>query len=366
MIMLWFIAGLVLLIFGAEILVKGASKIAFSLKISPLVIGLTVVAFGTSSPELAVSIESSLTGQESMTFGTIVGSNIFNVLFILGVSALILPLTVSKQLLRLDVPLMIALSVLVLLLSLNGVISRFEGAVLAAGLVSYTSFLILQSRKEWVQPMEANSNYSEKPGSNIKLWFVNSSMAIGGLALLMVGSTWFLDGAVSIAEALGVSETIIGLTIVAAGTSMPEVVTSIMAVIRGEREIAVGNVVGSNIFNILGVLGISAMIAPSGLEITESFIRFDIPVMIAVALACLPIFFTGGVISRGEGALLVSYYIVYTLYLILASTRHDSLPVLSSVMMWFVLPITVIVLLIVVYQQVFARVTENKAGPNDK
>ncbi|MCH8550032.1 MAG: calcium/sodium antiporter [Balneolaceae bacterium] len=347
-----FITGLLLLIVGAELLVKGASRIALALKISPLVIGLTVVAFGTSSPELAVSIESSLTGQESITFGTIVGSNIFNVLFILGLSALILPLSVSRQLLRLDVPLMIALSILVLIFSMNGVVSRFEGVVLSAALIGYTTFLIVQSRKEWVQLVETGDKDSQKPESKSKLWLVNSSMVVGGLALLMVGSTWFLDGAVSIAEALGVSETIIGLTIVAAGTSMPEVVTSIMAVIRGEREIAVGNVVGSNIFNILGVLGISAMIAPGGLEVTESFIRFDIPVMIAVALACLPIFFTGGVISRGEGALLLGYYIVYTLYLILASSQHDSLPVLSSVMLWFVIPITIIILVIVVYQQI--------------
>jgi len=347
-----FITGLALLIVGAELLVKGASRIAFALKISPLVVGLTVVAFGTSSPELAVSIESSLSGQESITFGTIVGSNIFNVLFILGVSALILPLFVSKQLLRLEVPLMIGLSVLVWVFSLNGIFSRFEGFVLSAGLIGYITFLIVQSRKGWVQPIEPDIKEFEYSGSKLKLWVLNSSMVAGGLALLMVGSTWFLGGAVSIAEILGVSETIIGLTIMAAGTSMPEVVTSIMAVIRGEREIAVGNVVGSNIFNILGVLGISAMIAPGGLEITESFIRFDIPVMIAVALACLPIFFTGGVISRGEGALLLGYYITYTFYLILASSQHSSLPVFSSVMLWFVIPITMTVLVIVVYQQV--------------
>ncbi len=355
---LWFIAGLLLLIIGAEMLIKGASQIASLFKISPLVIGLTVVAFGTSSPELAVSIESSLTGQENVTFGTIVGSNIFNVLFILGISALILPLFVSKQLLRLDVPLMIVLSVLVLLFSMDGVISRLEGGLLAAGLVSYTIFLIIQSRKKWVQPTESISDHSNKQESKTKIWFVNTSMVIGGLILLIAGSTWFLDGAVSIAETLGVSESVIGLTIVAAGTSMPEVATSIMSVIRGEREIAVGNVIGSNIFNILGVLGISAMIAPTGLEIAESFLHFDIPVMIAVALACLPIFFTGGVISRAEGALLAAYYIAYTLYLILASNQHESLPVYSSVMIWFVVPLTIIILSIIVYQQLTGSITE--------
>lgn len=335
------------MIFGAELLVKGASRIALSLKISPLVIGLTVVAFGTSAPELAVSINSSLTGQQSITIGNVVGSNIFNVLFILGISALILPLTVSKQLLRLDVPVMIILSLLVLLLSVNGNLNRMEGILLATGLVTYTTFLIMKSRREWVQP----SADSESAPSKYNNPVINSLLVVIGLGLLILGSKWFLSGAVSIAQSLGLSEMIIGLTIVAAGTSMPEVVTSILAALRGERDIAVGNVVGSNIFNILGVLGISAVIAPSGLEISESFIRFDIPVMIAVALACLPLFFTGGVINRAEGALLLMYYFAYTTYLLLASSQHDSLPAFSSAMLWFVIPATIIILLITVAQQ---------------
>lgn len=342
-----FIIGLLFLIFGAELLVKGASRIALSLKISPLVIGLTVVAFGTSAPELAISINSSLTGQQSITIGTVIGSNIFNVLFILGISALILPLTVSKQLLRLDVPFMIILSMLVLLLSVNGSLNRIEGILLATGLLIYTTFLIIQSRREWVLPSAGSELTSSKSQNPV----INSLLVAVGLGLLILGSKWFLNGAVSLAQSLGVSEVVIGLTIVAAGTSMPEVVTSIMAALRGERDIAVGNVVGSNIFNILGVLGISAMFAPSGLEISESFIRFDIPVMIAVALACLPIFFTGGVISRGEGALLLGYYIAYTLFLVLASSQHDTLPAFSSVMSWFVIPITFIILLIIAAQQ---------------
>ena len=336
-----FITGLTLLITGAELLVRGASGIALNFRISPLVVGLTVVAFGTSAPELAVGIESSLTGKEGITFGTVVGSNIFNILFILGISAMILPLAVSKKLLRMDVPIMISLSVLLLILSMNGVLSRVEGIFLTGGLIAYTSFLIIQSRKNSKPEPVGEGDAPIKP----KGWLLNSAMAVGGLGLLIAGSNWFLDGAVDIARSAGLSEAIIGLTIVAAGTSMPEVVTSVMAAIRGEREIAVGNVVGSNIFNILGVLGISAMFASGGLDISPSMIRFDIPVMIVVALACLPIFFTGGVISRGEGALLFGYYITYTLYLILASSQHDSLPVFSSVMLWFVVPITVIALL---------------------
>lgn len=351
MIIILFITGLLLLIIGAELLVKGASGIALNLRISSLVVGLTVVAFGTSSPELFVGIESSLTGKEGITFGTVVGSNIFNILFILGITALIMPLSVSKKLLRMDVPFMIILSALLLLLSLNGVLSRMEGIVLTAGFIFYTSFLILGSRsKHKSEPVDANETPSKKRG-----WLLNICMAAGGLGLLLAGSNWFLDGAVEIARLAGFSETIIGLTIVAAGTSMPEVVTSIMAAIRGEREVAVGNVVGSNIFNILGVLGISALFAVDGIDISESLIRFDIPVMIAVALACLPIFFTGGVISRGEGFLLLGYYVVYTFYLILAANQHDALPILSYTMLWFVIPLTVVTLVIVVYQQSIPR-----------
>ncbi|REL37889.1 sodium:calcium antiporter [Rhodohalobacter sp. SW132] len=340
------IIGLALLIAGAELLVKGASGIALNFRISPLVVGLTVVAFGTSTPELVVGIESSLAGKEGITFGTVVGSNIFNILFILGISALILPLSVSKKLLRLDVPFMIILSVVLLLLSLNGVLSRVEGIVLSVGLIIYTTILIWESRRKIEpEPVEADEIPAKKKG-----WLLNSSMAAGGLGLLLAGSNWFLDGAVEIARLAGLSEVIIGLTIVAAGTSMPEVVTSIMAALRGEREIAVGNVVGSNIFNILGVLGISAMFAYGGLDISQSMIRFDIPVMIAVALACLPIFFTGGIISRGEGILFLGYYTAYSLYLILAATHHDALPGFSSVMIWFVIPITVLTLAVTAWQ----------------
>lgn len=355
MVFLLFIAGLLLLIIGAEILVKGASRLASAMRISPLVIGLTVVAFGTSSPELAVSIKSILSGQESITLGTIIGSNILNVLFILGISALILPLMVSKQLLRLDVPLMIVLSVVVLLFSLNGIISFAEGVILTGGLLIYIIFLIVQSRRDEKQKPDLKQNESHGITPDVKNWVVNLVMVAGGLALLMFGSRWFLDSAISIAQALGVSEIIIGLTIVAAGTSMPEVVTSILAAIRGEREIAVGNVVGSNIFNLLGVLGISSLVASSGLKVPISFISFDIPVMIAVAFACLPIFFTGGIISRKEGALFLLYYLFYTLYLVMAATHHDSLPLFSFVMLWFVVPLTAAVLLLVVLQQLRMR-----------
>lgn len=353
---LMLIAGLALLIVGAEILVRGASRLAAAFGISPLVIGLTVVAFGTSSPELAVSVQSALAGQADIAMGNVVGSNIFNVLFILGISALIIPLVVAQQLVRLDVPIMIGVSVLVYLLGLNGQISRLEGAILFAGIIAYTTFLIRQSRKE---NKEVQEEYAQEFGGgkprSAGQYLLNLVLVVAGLALLVLGARWLVDSAVTIARALGVSELIIGLTIVAAGTSMPEVATSIIAAIRGERDIAVGNVVGSNIFNILAVLGLSSLLAPNGIAVSPPALAFDIPVMIAVAIACLPIFFTGFKIARWEGAVFLGYYAAYVLYLILDATQHDALPLFSTVMLLFVVPLTVLTLVVLVVRERRAR-----------
>ncbi len=341
-----FVSGLVFLIAGAEALVKGSSRLASSFGISPLIIGLTVVAFGTSSPELAVSIKSALSEQSGIAVGNVIGSNIFNVLFILGISALIIPLRVSKQLVRLDVPLMITLSVILLVFSLDEIFSRTDGLILVGGLITYLAFLFYQNRKENLGSTN-NSTTDPGPGSQV----VNLVLVVCGLALLVLGSRWLVDSAVSFAEFLGISELIIGLTIIAAGTSLPEVVTSIVAAVRGERDIAVGNIVGSNIFNIMGVLGIASIVTPTGIEITSSVIRFDIPVMIVVAFACLPIFFTGGVISRWEGGLLITYYAAYTLYIILAASHHAALPTFSNVMLYFAIPLTLITIAVIAFRE---------------
>ena len=341
-----FSAGLVFLVLGAEALVRGASRFALGFGISPLIIGLTVVAFGTSSPELAVSVKAALSGQSGVAVGNVIGSNIFNVLFILGLSALIVPLVVSKQLLRLDVPVMIALSVIVLLLSLDGSVSRADGIMLVTGLGGYIGVLIYLSRKESLERDKEGSNESKGAKRTSSDTLKNSLLILGGLTLLVVGSRWLVDGAVSFAQYMGVSELIIGLTIVAAGTSLPEVVTSLIAAIRGQRDIAVGNVIGSNIFNLMGVLGVASIVAPSGIEVPPAVISFDLPVMIAVAFACLPIFFTGGGISRPEGSLLLGYYVAYTLYLVLATTQHDALPEFGAVVLYLVIPLTIITLTI--------------------
>lgn len=340
----FFGAGLALLIAGAESLVRGASRLAGQWGISSLVIGLTVVAFGTSAPELAVSVQSGLSGQGDLALGNVIGSNIFNVLFILGIAALITPLSVSVQLIRLDVPIMIAASLLTLALGWNGVISRLDGSILFLGMLAYTGYMIYASRHGQIAAPEPESPAEARPES--KPWWVNTLLVLAGLGLLVLGSRWLVEGAVAFARMLGVSEMVIGLTLVAMGTSLPEVVTSIIASLRGERDIAVGNVVGSNIFNLLSVLGVAGMVAPEGIPVNAAERSFDIPVMIAVALACLPIFMSGGRISRGEGALFLGYFFAYTLYVLLAAAEHDILPLFSRVMLYFVAPLTLITLAI--------------------
>jgi len=360
MVILLFTGGLLFLIVGAEALVRGSFRLAAFIGISPLVIGLTVVAFGTSSPELAVSIKAAISNQGSIALGNVVGSNIFNVLFILGISALVAPLAVSQQLVRFDVPLMISLSVLMLIFGLDEKFSRTEGLFLFTGLVMYVGFLIYQSRR---QSLEVKEEYTTEFGLKENIasgWIRNMGLVLGGLALLAIGSRLFVDSAVSIAKYLGVSEEIIGLTIVAAGTSLPEVVTSVIATIRGKVDIAVGNVVGSNIFNSMGVLGLSTILAPTGIEVSTSIIRFDIPMMILVAFACLPILFTGNRISRLEGALFLGYYLAYTLYLILAAAHHDALPRFSSAMLYFVIPLTLVTLIIVAVREMHRRTKRGK------
>ncbi len=351
-----FVVGLALLIVGAELLVRGASRLAAAVGVSPLVIGLTIVAFGTSAPEMAVSSVSALNGAADIAVGNVVGSNIFNVLFILGASALITPLIVAQQLVRLDVPIMIGVSMLALVFIADGVLNQLEGTTLFAGIIAYTVFLAVQSLRERNAQVKAEyeQEFSEKPKGTGGV-LLNLGLIAFGLIALVIGSRWLVDGAVAIARAVGVGEMVIGLTIVAAGTSLPEVATSILASIRGERDIAVGNVVGSNIFNLLAVLGMAGLIAPQGLTISPSVLRLDIWVMIAVAIACLPIFFTGLKITRWEGALFLLYYAAYTAYLIFDATNNPALPVFSNVMLLFLVPLTVLTLAVTVFQEIHAR-----------
>jgi cation:H+ antiporter len=351
---LLFLLGLAALVAGSTLLVRGASKMALSLGISPLVVGLTIVAFGTSSPEVAVSVGAVLDGKTDIAIGNVVGSNIFNVLFILGASALITPLVVHSQLIRQEVPIMIGASLLLLVLGLDGGLSIWDGAILFGLVLVYTGYVVRQSRRnnretkaefsEEIEPAAAGAWDSGIPAQ--------IGLVVAGLVALVYGSEWLVAASVAFARAMGVSDLVIGLTIVAAGTSMPEVATSITAAIKGERDIAVGNVIGSNTFNILGCLGLSSLVSGAhGLTMAPAVLAFDIWVMLAVALACLPVFITGREIARWEGTVFLLYYAAYVIYLILAAQRHAALDRFSAVMLGFVLPITVITLIVVLVRR---------------
>jgi cation:H+ antiporter len=296
-----------------------------------------------------VSVGAVLKGQTDIALGNVVGSNIFNVLFVLGLSALITPLVVNIQLIRQEVPIMVGASLLLMVLSLDGRVGAIDGAMLFALLLAYTIFLVVQSRKE---TQAANDEYAAEvqpaaPGSWDSRLPVQLALMVVGLGLLVLGSQWLVGAAVVFAKALGVSDVVIGLTIVAAGTSMPEVATSVMAAVKGERDIAVGNVVGSSTFNILGCLGLSGMAAgASGLVVPEAVLNFDLWVMLAVALACIPVFMTGREIARWEGGVFLLYYVAYVAYLILAAQQHAALPAYSAVMLSFVVPLTVVTLVV--------------------
>ncbi len=356
---LFFLLGLAALVAGAEALVRGASRIALSLGISPLVVGLTIVAVGTSSPEVAVSVGAALSGNTDIAVGNVVGSNIFNVLFILGISAVITPLVVHSQIIRQEVPIMIGASVVLGIMILDGTLASWESALLLALLVAYVVFLVRQSRAESAETRDEYAGSMQRGGEWDSHWAVQVLLIAAGLGLLVLGSNWLVDSAVAFARAFGVSDLVIGLTIIAAGTSMPEVATSIMAAIRGERDIAVGNVIGSNTFNILGCLGLSGIVSANGLGIAPAVLNFDIWVMIAVAIACLPVLLLRRQIGRKRGLLFLAYYVAYVVYLVLGAQQHDALDKFSAVMVSFVLPITVVTLVAMVVRQ-----QESRPGPH--
>ena len=348
-----FVVGLCALVLGAEALVRGASRIAGSFGISPLVVGLTIVAFGTSAPELAVTLGSAYSGKADIAIGNVVGSNIFNALFILGLSSLITPLVVDQKLVRKEVPLIIGVSLLLWALAVDGTLSRGEGLLFVALLSAYVVLLITRSLGE---SSEVHEEYSEAIVTHEdhgldRHILVQILLVAGGLFLLVFGARWLVEAASGFALRLGVSELVVSLTIVAAGTSFPELATSVLAAIRGQTDIAVGNVVGSNLFNILGVLGVSAVAAPDGLPVSPQILAIDLPVMIAVAIACLPIFFTGHRIDRWEGGLFLAFYIAYSVHVVMAAGQHAWLSNFNTAMGFYVLPLTTITLVILAVRQ---------------
>jgi len=360
-----FIAGLVLMIVGAEMLVRGASRLAVMVGISPLVVGLTVVAFGTSAPEFAVSMKAALAGQADLTVGNVVGSNIFNILFILGLSAIVTPLIVASQLVRFDVPLVIGVSVLVLLMAIDGIFSRIDGALLFTGLLAYTGGLIYYSRRKGKEAVSAE--VAELVGevdqkSPLVRGIISLTFVAIGLFMLAQGASWLVDSAVVFAKYLEISEVVIGLTVISIGTSLPEVVTSVIASLRNQRDIAVGNVIGSNLFNLLGVLGLAAAVSPAGVAVSSQVMWFDLPVMVAVAIAALPIFIIGGTIFRIEGVMLLAYYVAYTTYIVMFATNHQGLDLFRQAMFYFVIPLTVVTMTVLLVQDIRRRRASSAAG----
>lgn len=353
----WLALGLVSLVAGGELLVRGAARLATLFGLSPLVIGLTVVAMGTSAPELAVSVHAGFAGQSELAIGNVVGSNIANVLLILGIASLIAPLVVQAQIIQREVPIGIAAALAVTALGIDGHISRWDGALLTVALVGYTGYTVVQSRRE---TREVRKEYAEEFGTQTRPQGAAAvsrevGIAIAGLIVLVLGAHWLVDGAVAIAESLGVSKAIIGLTIVAVGTSLPELATSVIASVRGQRDIAIGNAIGSNLFNLLAILGIAGLVTPEGLAVQAAILRFDLPVMIAVAAACLPVFFVGHRLDRWEGAMFLGYYAAYLTYLALNAVHHEALDEFSLAMVAFVIPLTAVTVGILVWRTLRAR-----------
>jgi cation:H+ antiporter len=309
-IILSLIGGLVIMLVGAEGLVRGASALALKVGISPLVVGLTVVAFGTSSPELVVSVGSALEGNSDIAIGNVIGSNISNIALILGITALINPIKVNVQVIKREIPIMIAVTLIFLLMFLNLSLSRLEGALLFAGIIFYTSISYYLSKKE--NKKVEQEFEKEIPGVKGKI-STSILFVVIGLACLAVGSKFFVDAAVEIAMLFNVSQVIIGLTIVAVGTSLPELITSVVASLKKEGDIAIGNIVGSNIFNLLSILGITAVILPIA---SEGIKLIDLGMFVLTAVIMLPLARTGFVLNRWEGALLIILYITYV-YLII-------------------------------------------------
>lgn len=351
--MVWLLlsVGLVLLIVGADLLVRGAARLAANFGVPALVIGLTVVAFGTSAPELAVSVKSAWSGQAELAIANVVGSNTFNILFILGLAALISPLLVSRQLIRQDVPIMVLVSVIAVLVTLNGSITKVEAALLFLGLLVYTAFLFYQGRRS---DNADEGEIRELLETRKPLWH-NMILVVTGLVLLVMGSRWLVTSAIEIASLLGVSEAVIGLTIVAAGTSLPEVMTSVIATLKGERDIAIGNVVGSNIFNILCVLGLSGLVSPVPLEAGQQLAQIDLPVMLGVAVLCMPLFFTGATLNRLEGALFLALYLAYVGYMVAVALSYTYLPILQVAILYGLIPLIVLIVLISLSADLYRR-----------
>lgn len=321
------LAGFAVLVVGGELLVRGASALSARMGISPMVVGLTVVAIGSSLPELAVGVDAAVRGSPGLVTGNIVGTNIVNLLLVLGLAAAIQPIITARQMLRLDLPAVAAAAVLLLVLSLGGSLTWPAGVLLLLVGVAYTATILwytkrsraqeLSRRAAQVQTVETTDT-QDAPPAGWRRGAVDAVLLLGGIALVILGADWLVTGAVDIASELGVSDALIGLTIVAVGTSAPELVTTVVATLRGQASMAVGNLIGSSVYNIVFILGATVLVAPDGIPVPDEVLRVDMPVLVVVSLLVVLMFRTGRRMSRWEGLLLVAFYAVYLTYLLLA------------------------------------------------
>ena len=300
------LGGLLLLAVGAESLVRGSSALALRFGVTPLVVGLTVVAFGTGSPELFVSVQAAYKGEGGIALGNIVGSNISNVALILGLSAVARPMRVRSELIKREVPVMIAVTVGLCLLLLDGLLSRLEGLLLVVGSIGYTTFAYVAARRD--RSALVAEEFKEALTEPPRAAWLDMLFVIMGFVFLLAGANLLLTGAVVVAEQIGVSQVVIGLTIIAIGTSLPELATSVVASVKREPDVAFGNVIGSNILNILLILGVAALIRP--IE-TRGLRNFDIVALVTSAVILFPLMWRGWVLNRVEGAFLLAAYVAY-------------------------------------------------------
>ena len=330
--MLWLVAGLIALIAGAELVVRYGSLLAARMGVPPMIIGLTIVSIGTSAPELAVGIDAMERNAGSLAVGNIAGTNIVNIMLILGLSAAVRAIPFGRRTRVLDLPGMAAAAVLALLFSLDGQLQFWEGIPLVAGAVIYTVLLGLWTRRENAdRPVEipgagtiGGGELPEEPEPAARpnrwsAWWY-TLVLIAGIVVIVVGADWLVSGATSLARAVGVSDAFIGLTIVAIGTSAPELVTTIVSTVRGDRDIAIGNLIGSSVYNLTLILGVPVLVSNGSGPIDAHLLRVDLPIMVAVSLLCVPLFLSGRRLARWEGVLLVVGYAVYLAYLVAVRT----------------------------------------------
>ncbi|WP_291474446.1 calcium/sodium antiporter [Corynebacterium sp.] len=324
------ILGFAVLVVGGELLVRGATAVSVRMGISPMVVGLTVVAIGSSLPELAVGIDAALRGSTGLVTGNIVGTNIVNLLLILGISAAMRPIRSGRQTMRLDLPAVVIVAALLLLLSLGGSLGRTSGVLLLVVGVIYTGLILWYVRQQARRPepaaapdnvVEAGTDAAAaadtagRPG-----WLSilrDIAYLVVGIGTVILGADWLVTGAIDIASELGVSDTLIGLTVVAIGTSAPELVTSVVATMRGHASMAVGNLIGSSVYNIVFILGLTVVISPDAIPVESVVLQVDMPVMLGVSLLVATMFRTGRRVTRREGLLLVLSYLVYLSYLVM-------------------------------------------------